>query len=159
MNTEDLKKLLAEATPGPWKVCPGKNAVWVTANDCHVYSNVDKADSPHHPDTIQRWKADAALIVAAVNALPELLARVKRLEVLERLAPEYFQWAGKSGADAAPEWLQDRLKYGSASVDGDMLAVYDWHGRRSLAAPGDYVVHGEEWLWVLPATITKDTPE
>ena len=122
---EDLKKLLAAATPGPW----------THASDKLAAGNIKAPDN-------------AALIVAAVNALPELLAEV---EVLRRLAPEYFQWAGKRGADAAPEWLQDRLKYGSASVDGDMLAVYDWHGRRSLAAPEDYVVHGEEWLWVLPA--------
>jgi len=145
MNTEGLKKLLAEATNRPWKA----NTADKTGEDWLIASlgnsNEDGLDYIVTTDRVRASeldgdaKADAALIVAAVNALPGLLAEV---EVLRRLAPEYFQWPGKSGADTAPEWLQDRLKYGSANVDGDVLAVYDWHGRRSLAAPGDYVVHG-----------------
>jgi hypothetical protein len=86
---------------------------------------------------------------AAINALPGLIESAKENAILKRLAPEYYQWPGKSGAELAPEWLQHRLKYGGANVDGDMLAVYDWHDRRSLAAPGDYVVDGEKGLYVL----------
>jgi hypothetical protein len=74
---------------------------------------------------------------------------MREVDILKRLAPEYYQWPGKAGAELAPEWLQHRLKYGGASVDGDILAVYDWHDRRSLAAPGDYVVDGEKGLYVL----------
>lgn len=128
----------------------------IHAQDCELEYWLQQADNYAEVQIpADDLRAIIARAYAAVNALPELLAEV---EVLRRLAPEYFQWAGKSGADAAPEWLQDRLKYGSASVDGDMLAVYDWHGRRSLAAPGDYVVHGEEWLWVLPARAALKEP-
>jgi hypothetical protein len=93
--------------------------------------------------------ANGALICAAINALPGLIESARENAILKRLAPEYYQWPGKSGAELAPEWLQHRLKYGGASVDGDILAVYDWHDRRSLAAPGDYVVDGEKGLYVL----------
>ena len=48
---EDLKKLLAAATPGPW----------THASDKLAAGNIKAPDN-------------AALIVAAVNALPELLA-------------------------------------------------------------------------------------
>jgi hypothetical protein len=103
---------------------------------------------PHHKgDPLQETRA--ALIVAAINALPGLIESAKENAILKRLAPEYYQWPGKAGAELAPEWLQHRLKYGGASVDGDILAVYDWHDRRSLAAPGDYVVDGEKGLYVL----------
>ena len=58
---DELRRLLAEATPGPWFTYEWD--VW--ASDAHgeefvVYSN------PH-------TKPDADLIVAAVNALPALL--------------------------------------------------------------------------------------
>jgi cell division protein ZapA (FtsZ GTPase activity inhibitor) len=56
MNDE-LEKLLAAATPGPW----------THASDKLAAGNIKAPDN-------------AALIVAAVNALPELLAMVKRLE-------------------------------------------------------------------------------
>jgi hypothetical protein len=95
-----------------------------------------------HPPQIQ----DIATLLRLLDAAREELREV---EILKRLAPEYYQWPGKAGAELAPEWLQHRLKYGGANVDGDMLAVYDWHDRRSLAAPGDYVVDGEKGLYVL----------
>lgn len=61
---EDLKKLLAAATPGPW----------AHASDKLAAGNIKAPDN-------------AALIVAAVNALPELLERVKRYEsALEKIA-------------------------------------------------------------------------
>ena len=96
---------------------------------------------------------------ACGNALPGLIESAKENAILKRLAPEYYQWPGKAGAELAPEWLQHRLKYGGASVDGDILAVYDWHDRRSLAAPGDYVVDGEKGLYVLvnARTLLKGT--
>ena len=75
-DIEKLRELLAAATPGPWKHIPGKRMVFVVAPECHVYSNRDNDDGegPYHPNTIKRWNADAALICAAVNALPELIA-------------------------------------------------------------------------------------
>ncbi len=56
----DLRALLDAATPGPWRVEPnGKDWAWTYARDSMVAGSIP---------------ADAALIVAAVNALPALLA-------------------------------------------------------------------------------------
>lgn len=154
---EELERLMREAqTDEPWTVVwYGDEHLPAIAIHRSAEDRVCFMPTIQHPADGVQAEANAALIVAAVNALPGLLAEV---EVLRRLAPEYFQWPGKSGADTAPEWLQDRLKYGGASVDGDVLAVYDWHDRRSLAAPGDYVVDGEKGLWVLPADATAPPP-
>ncbi len=80
-DIEKLRELLAAATPGPWKHIPGKRMVFVVAPECHVYSNRDNDDGegPYHPNTIKRWNADAALIVAAVNALPAMCNEIDAL--------------------------------------------------------------------------------
>jgi hypothetical protein len=111
----------------------------------------------HEEDMADEWNRDGFTEAHADRGI--LLQCIERLSaeiaVLREISHEYFQWPGKAGQATAPEWLQHRLKYGGANIDGDMLAVYDWHDRRSLAAPGDYVVDGEKGLWVLSAR--KDT--
>jgi NADPH-dependent ferric siderophore reductase len=83
---EDLKKLLAAATPGPWYVghnelgdAQGPMSIWPDAN---MIGAIIARCGPQQP--WQGWYEqpahDAALIVAAINALPELLDRVERLE-------------------------------------------------------------------------------
>jgi hypothetical protein len=83
---EDLKKLLAAATPGPWHVGhnelgdpQGPMSIWP---DTSMVGAVIARCGPQRMS--QGWfeqpAKDAALIVAAVNALPELLAEVERLE-------------------------------------------------------------------------------
>jgi hypothetical protein len=144
MNTlDELERLLAATQSEEWRVS-NRDPVRVVDGTGAYIALCD----PHHKgDPLQETRA--ALIVAAINALPGLIESAKENAILKRLAPEYYQWPGKAGAELAPEWLQHRLKYGGASVDGDILAVYDWHDRRSLAAPGDYVVDGEKGLYVL----------
>jgi cell division protein ZapA (FtsZ GTPase activity inhibitor) len=69
---EELEKLLKAGTPGPWG----------TAGRTMVCS-LDDAPYPELlADASQCVNADAnaALIVAAINALPELVARVRELE-------------------------------------------------------------------------------
>ena len=64
---EDLKKLLAAATPGPW----------THASDKLAAGNIKAPDN-------------AALIVAAINALPELLAKLERYDdALDEIAAHY----------------------------------------------------------------------
>ena len=98
----ELEKLLAEATPGPWRTVGdgSRNMAGVHAgphdsDDSYLLFtlyNDPNDDGPMGnggllPETVERWKADARLIVAAVNALPELVAKVKRLEgALETIA-------------------------------------------------------------------------
>jgi hypothetical protein len=94
MSTDELEKLLADATPLPWrqgqpdsrKVHPHwRDSDGNDRDDClhkngwaKTIATVGKEEGDWR-DAL-RQHADAALIVAAVNALPELLAMVKRLE-------------------------------------------------------------------------------
>jgi len=84
MNTNDLRALLAKATPGPWALGDGtgegRNVVtdepepWYTAL---FYGGADEVNCD----------SNAALVVAAVNALPALL---DRLEAAERDAARWI---------------------------------------------------------------------
>ena len=65
---EDLKKLLAAATPGPWWIA-SMNPNVVSAGARNVLRCYKIADARGTTPS-----ANAALICAAVNALPELLA-------------------------------------------------------------------------------------
>lgn len=69
-----LLTLLAKGTPGPWKVCgigdDTPESEWVTI----------RAQIGGALVTTTEWSADAALIAAAVNVLPELLDHIAALE-------------------------------------------------------------------------------
>ena len=94
MSTDELEKLLADATPLPWrqgqpdsrKVHPHwRDSDGNDRDDClhkngwaKTIATVGKEEGDWR-DAL-RQHADAALIVAAVNALPELLERLERLE-------------------------------------------------------------------------------
>lgn len=81
-----LRELLAKATPGPWKERGG--SVYVPDEDdgdARIICGMGRSAggfSEYYP--VQAHKpegiANAALIVAAVNALPSLLARIEALE-------------------------------------------------------------------------------
>lgn len=100
-----LAELLEKATRGPWRIDRGlmADSLWITASEREpAYSDRDKHDGPichvstekYHYKTdkdvfgnargesrswktpIKKARADADLIVAAVNALPELLRRL-----------------------------------------------------------------------------------
>lgn len=67
IDLEGLEKLLAEATPLPWEYASDKLAA----------GNIKAPDN-------------ARLIVAAINALPELLARLERYDdALDEIAAHY----------------------------------------------------------------------
>lgn len=82
---DDLKKLMAEATPGPWFVSGVRFKM--NRSEWHgimSYNEAKKQDDNvclvgYDPRTGE-GHADARLIVAAVNALPELLAMARRVE-------------------------------------------------------------------------------
>lgn len=72
-DLDALAALLDKATPGPWATNGGRvecrdDHGWV--NDGWIIGDLDGPDA----------EANSALIVAAVNALPELIARVRELE-------------------------------------------------------------------------------
>ena len=113
-STDELEKLLADATPLPWrqgqpdsrKVHPHwRDSDGNDRDDClhkngwaKTIATVGKEEGDWR-DAL-RQHADAALIVAAVNALPELLAKVKRLE--EALKP-FAAVGGRVSADTNDE--------------------------------------------------------
>lgn len=81
-QTERLKELLAKATPGPWVVAEKPK-----------YDHILSADGRYifEPGRPVVQRQDAQVIVAAVNALPELLvdleaARRELAEVRERMS-------------------------------------------------------------------------
>jgi hypothetical protein len=112
-----LRELLAEGTPGPWRIgLEGDNtgwpesSVWSTEDDCvgECYRNASEQD--------------AALIVAAVNALLKLLDVVAASrewrdaeDALDALMDE---------AIPGEPWLrsdEERVAYGRIEIAGDAL--------------------------------------
>jgi hypothetical protein len=81
INLEELERLAAQATPGPWKVVVSDKYTFTVA--------ILPPDFPQTPLVVRiRDEQDAAYIVAACNAVPELIARVRELErQRETLAP------------------------------------------------------------------------
>jgi hypothetical protein len=103
--------------------------------------------------------ADRATLLRLLDAAREELREV---EILKRLAPEYFRWTGGHDQTEDPEWICDKLKYGGAHFENvctpDVrLVVYDDQDRRAIAKPGDYIVNGDNGLWVLPALKASPT--
>lgn len=81
----ELRALLEKATPGPWKDAPGSRsaAVYSKAVDAAIYINVDRESVGVIAETVDRWKADAALIAALRNAAPDLLRVVEAVANFE----------------------------------------------------------------------------
>ena len=68
-DLDRLEALRAAATPGEWTTYPSRSG---QPGLVHI-----KIPNSMHPTA---WPADAALIVAAVNALPDLIGRIRELE-------------------------------------------------------------------------------
>jgi len=74
----ELEKLLKAGTPGPWEVVKSPSGLWAVINDPFNQNIASLVDN-----TPAIEPADAALIVAAINALPGLLESARRVERLE----------------------------------------------------------------------------
>jgi hypothetical protein len=79
-SPDELRQLLADATPGPWEQAPWfTNTIlpkrWIDGDQLGVDPNDRGPFSTVHAHSA----ADAALIVAAVNALPSLLDELDRI--------------------------------------------------------------------------------
>jgi hypothetical protein len=91
-DPNELRRLLAEATPGPWEwwtSCSWRRLSQAGGPDGGVLCPMVASDG--HPD-LSVSEEDRALIVAAVNSLPELLDTLDRLrnenaELREALRP------------------------------------------------------------------------
>ena len=91
---EELRELLSEGTPGPWRGVPrGGCAEIVATADQRLDLDIASVWSGHH---------DQAIIVAAVNALPALLRMAEETERVReenvRLASELARYKSLSEA-------------------------------------------------------------
>jgi len=77
---KELRELLAKATPGPWS-CDDSD---LSAREIAVIGRME-IYSKSSPFCRQKAEDDAALIVAAINALPALLAVAEALPKIDRL--------------------------------------------------------------------------
>ena len=83
INADELKRLMGEARPLPWRVQPASDVY------THIIRYGENGFICQLPQA-QSCAANAALIVAAVNALPELLARLERYDdALDEIAAHY----------------------------------------------------------------------
>ena len=97
INLDELMKLMKAARPGPWKVNSGDfesedgygtvTAPYVEAEGKTICVPVDRG-----PDD-ENDEADAAYIVAACNAVPEMVARIRELEAQR-------DWLAQAAANA-----------------------------------------------------------
>lgn len=109
---QELERLEQAATPGPWEVANGKKRHFCLA-DCAIVGGTDTEYGlrciAKCNDNFPEAFADARLITAARNALPALLAEVKRL----RESNDSLRNALKV---CMAEYVEE---YGSASCDCD----------------------------------------
>lgn len=119
---KNLRYLMRAATPGPWVLedkersnLVSNGEVWVEAVVARNYQEIN----------------DAALIVAAVNALPGLLDEIERLKrACSMLNDEVSQTLGR--ALGYPKFCDDQKNFPGAT-DADGVCVGD-HVAESLAA-------------------------
>src|SRR5262249_55384626 len=89
VDIEELTRLEQAATPGPWTTEAGlkfSGENWLLASLGNGYDDLDHWVTPDHircSDMGGGAAEDAALIAAARNALPDLLAELRRLRELE----------------------------------------------------------------------------
>ena len=133
----ELEKLLAQATPRPWHYRPERFDDWGTiratplpgeevggfvafarGGNNHLGEEVYMA---HRANKTDPYYANAALIVAAVNALPELLAKVKRLEAQCKA----LSYVHEGAVTQAREYLQEQLGVTIDPIDmSDAIGAY-----------------------------------
>ena len=121
MTTKELLALVGLASELPWEAYSSE--VWSVGNNREV---AHRPDFNTTPNGYGQWGANAALIVAAVNALPALCAEVEALKA--DLAACHRYVAARDAFDYAAE------KYGEESNCAAMKPVR----REVLAAVKEY---------------------
>lgn len=131
---DELEKLLAAATPGPWKIERGKRCIQgpdTRDGDPLVLTSMmggatKWSHSPYSEYCVPGMKegdANAALIVAAVNALPELVARVRRLEEALKFYADPNRW---------PNMPNPKNPHYDLEMDAGSRARFALHARAAL---------------------------
>lgn len=80
-DLEALKVLLSKATPGDWKFDGDWHRIPTFVSDDGAYlAYAAKAGFPEHDSHTPEQAANAALIVAMRNSIPDLIAHIERLQ-------------------------------------------------------------------------------
>ena len=127
-----LRELLAKATPGPWELatsCSWRRIV-TTHGRAVIVPTIQRSDN--HPDLdCGTDYVNAELAVAAVNALPKLLAEVERLraEIVALRRDRGLQQARRKFNRARAETAEAALLAKSAAYDALVARAYQegWH--------------------------------
>jgi hypothetical protein len=99
--SDDLRRLLEAATPGPWEWDGEGTLVSTGVADVVLWVSSDGTE-------VESVNADAALIVAAVNALPGLLDRLELLEAVAVAAQAFVSALDAALKDRGAWTLQER---------------------------------------------------
>lgn len=110
IDLDELMRMHDAATPGPWKKMLPK--VLVAEDPKNIYG-IPLCIAIH--DDNAQAAADAAYIVAACNAVPELVARIRELE--EQLSAQSLKQVSalepcrivSNNNSTPPEWLMRRF--------------------------------------------------
>lgn len=131
-DTNELRRLLADATPTPWTVETDDywNAWSVTGPALERVPGWPLAEPKAFDDgsacgeySPRCTEATRDLIVAAVNALPAMLDELDALRADLREAMDLLRAHGQ-----APSWLLSAGKFGAVK-DGKFGSVKDWNRR------------------------------
>ena len=82
--TEELRKLVNDATPGPWEARSSRQGCWVSA-DCDPWTVVGTEDDEGRYGAI-KIDANAVLIALTPTLAAELITARAKLEAAEKLA-------------------------------------------------------------------------
>jgi hypothetical protein len=113
IELEELEKLVEAGTPGPWELLPNGNIRRANGEKAAWKKNMENNE---------------ALLVAAVNALPELIAMARRVEDLEAALVEV------SGCFAAAEIEGLHMKLFGECHQYEVGDLHDLVTRRLLPA-------------------------
>ena len=108
IDLEELERLLAEATPGPWTVSE--------CDDLHA-AGIHAAEEKY-PFGTTSANEEARLIVAAVNALPALISEIRELRA-DRERLDWLEDVRKSNKfSCATNKFSGKAMYWSATTYG-----------------------------------------
>lgn len=121
---DQLEQARAAATPGPWWAWD-RGVGWhiVTEDPATVGRGSVPVTLPEGTRTDLARREDAELIVAAVNALPELIAELRRQEAALRAAQQLADELGRDGFENEDEMWVAGLHYAAARLRAVLAAA------------------------------------
>ena len=97
--TEELRKLVNDATPGPWEARSSRQGCWVSA-DCDPWTVVGTEDDEGRYGAI-KIDANAVLIALTPTLAAELITARAKLEAADNLAKAVDDWLDEVGTELA----------------------------------------------------------